>query len=187
MKIVRYAATLGLAMLCLAGAARAGDENTGPMGSAVLAPIVKLPNAGRPLQWVSFPAIADWKTLKMTLSRTACFGNCPSYRVEIAGDGTVRYEGRDHVAVKGEREALISADSVHALYDAFVKADFFWTLGEYRAPVTDFPTYEVTISFDGRTKRVVDYAGKAIGMPKAITELEKAIDDKAETKKWVKG
>jgi hypothetical protein len=52
--------------------------------------------------------------------------------------------------------------------------------------VTDLPTYKVTLSFDGRTKRVVDYAGQMVGLPKVVADLEDAIDKTAGTEKWTR-
>jgi hypothetical protein len=142
--------------------------------------------AVRPAQKIAFPAIADWRTLKIRLERSGCFGTCPIYSVEITGDGTVNYLGERFVAVSGGQTTHISQKAVRDLYDAFVKADFFWTLDEYMGHVTDLPTYKVTLSFDGRTKRVVDYAGQMVGLPKAVADVEDAIDKTAGTEKWTR-
>ncbi len=187
MTLFRGVAAVAAVAICCAGITVAAQDEGGPYGTYVSGPIRKLPNGGRPPKKIPFPAIADWSTLKLTLQRTMCFGTCPAYSVEIGADGTVRYEGTNFVAVVGKHQAHIPADRVRALYDAFVKADFFWTFDEYRARITDLPTYQVSISFDGRTKSVFDYAGQAVGMPKEISELENAIDAAAGTKKWVQG
>ena len=133
------------------------------------------------------PTIRDWKTLRISLKRTECFGTCPVYSVEIMGDGTVRYQGHLYVAKKGAHKAQISQDSVRSLFQKFVAADFFWTLDEYTAWITDQPTYVLKLSFDGHTKTVIDYAGRAACMPGEITDLEQAVDTAAQTSKWVKG
>ena len=142
---------------------------------------------GRPAEKTPFPAIADWGSLKISLERTACYGTCPYYNVEIRGDGTVTYMGVNFVAAKGVRTGHISEQALRRLYDAFAKADFFWTFDDYTAPITDLPTYTITLSYDGRSKTVEDYAGRHVGMPKEITDLEDAIDAAASTGKWIKG
>jgi hypothetical protein len=114
-------------------------------------------------------------------------GRCAVYDVQIDGSGTVRYDGKEFAAVKGPQEAHISADAVHALYDAFAKADFFWTFDSYKALVSDLPAYTMTISFDGQKKTLVDYDGLFAGLPKEVAELEPMIDNVAGTAKWVKG
>ena len=59
-----------------------------------------------------FPEIHDWNTLRITLSRSGCYGKCPTYEVEIHGDGTVLYDGKFDVAAKGKHTAKISHASV---------------------------------------------------------------------------
>ena len=148
-------------------------------------PGYKLAHGGRPPQRVAFPAIRDWHSLKITLRRTMCFGACPSYRVEIDGDGHVAYVGEANVAVKGEAAAQIPRADVRRLYDAFRKAQFFWLYDSYRAPITDLPEYHVGISYDGHSMEVVDYMGTGIGMPHAVVDLEQLIDKVANTQQWI--
>src|SRR5215469_331447 len=63
----------------------------------------------------SFPNIRNWNSLVITLERTACFGSCPDYAVEIRGDGEVHYHGRYCVATKGERSVRVSKNEVERL------------------------------------------------------------------------
>jgi hypothetical protein len=140
----------------------------------------------RPPERVPFPPIVDFHSVTITLSRGPCFGSCPVYRVEIDGDGSVRYQGDRFVGVTGARTAHVRISKVRSLVRAFQKADFFWTFDSYRAPITDLPTYTLAIAFDGRSKQVVDYDGAMRGMPKEIAALEAAIDATAGTDRWVK-
>lgn len=141
----------------------------------------------RPPQQTPFPAIKDWNSLRITLSRGGCFGTCPNYSVEIHGNGVVLFEGREFVAAPGKHRGTISPNAMRVLHDAFRKAQFFWLFDEYSAPVSDNPTYELVISFDGRRKAVSDYAGLAVGMPKETHALEERTDVVAGTEKWVHG
>ena len=50
---------------------------------------------------VLFPKVKDWNSVKITLSRTACYGTCPVYSIELHGDGTVLYSGKSNVAFIG--------------------------------------------------------------------------------------
>ena len=158
------------------------------LSTAAIAATAPPPNhPARPQIRAPFPAIKDWSTLKISLQRSACFGRCPVYDVEIDGDGTVYYDGKNYVAVTGPHEAHISTEAVHALYDAFVMADFFRTFDFYRAPVTDLATYALTIAFDGKQKQVQDYGGRMVNMPPEIAALEDQIDRAAGTAQWVEG
>jgi hypothetical protein len=156
-----------------------------PVKTAAVDPAFNPVTGLRPKVKVPFPPIADWNSLRISLERTPCYGTCPGYSVEIAGDGTVTYMGHHFVAEKGVRSAKIPQAAVRALFEAFVKADFFWSFDEYTAPITDLPTQVVSISFDGHSKSVLDYAGQHEGLPKAIADLEEAIDTAAGTGKWI--
>jgi hypothetical protein len=141
----------------------------------------------RPVNEIPFPPIRDWNSLRITLKRGACFGPCPVYQVQISGDGAVAYRGGQFVASKGKRRSRIASAAVHALFDAFRDAKFYWLFNDYTSSVTDAAGYEVTISFDGQTKTVTDYVGTEVGMPRIVRDLERRVDDVAGTEKWVKG
>lgn len=132
------------------------------------------------------------RNISISLTRTACFGICPSYRVTLEGDGRVRYEGDCFVDVKGVKDYTVDAAEVEKLAKAFEAADFFSLQDEYRAQITDNPTQILTLEIAERTKTVKDYAGRMVGMPEAVTELEKEVDRVANTaplvgeRKWGK-
>jgi ankyrin repeat protein len=137
-------------------------------------------------QRVPFPEIKDWGSLRMTLSRTTCFGECPAYSVEVRGGGTVTYQGKEFVLITGEHHSRISRKQVQQLFAKFRQADYFSLKDEYKASITDSPTKTTSIEFDGRRKQVKDYVGSYVGMPEVVTELEGSFDELAGTKKWVK-
>jgi hypothetical protein len=139
----------------------------------------------RPDRRLPFPAIKDWKTLKITLERGACFGSCPSYTVEIDGDGTVTFNGNGFVASGGEHKSRLPLADVRALVAAFHSADFFWTFDRYDARVMDIPTSAISIAFDGREKDISERDGLMAGMPQAIVDLETLIDKTANTRQWI--
>jgi hypothetical protein len=109
---------------------------------------------------------------RITLERSACFGACPVYTLTIDADGSVTFDGREHVRVKGHRTWRIPADAVSALAREMEQAGFFDMKNRYTAPVTDLPTTLVTLASNGRTKRISDYAGA----PLELTRLEARID-----------
>ncbi|HXY02973.1 MAG TPA: DUF6438 domain-containing protein [Terriglobales bacterium] len=125
---------------------------------------------------IPFPEIHDWNSLRITLRRSACYGICPTYRTEIHGDGTVLYNGEANVGTTGEKKLKISQPSLVQLVDAFRKADYFSLADGYVSGITDMPTYASSISFDGQSKSVLDYVGRSLGMPPAVSNVEEAID-----------
>jgi len=130
-------------------------------------------------------APAQQAPVEIVLSRTACYGFCPDYTVAISGDGTVRYEGRRFVNVVGERTATIPRADVERLLARFDSIGFERLRDQYRAPITDLPTYTIQLTRNGRTKTVADYGGVSAGMPDAVRELQDEIDRVAGTARWV--
>lgn len=118
----------------------------------------------------------------IVLQRTRCFGVCPEYTVWIAGDGSVRYEGRRAVAVIGTRTSQISPLGVQALLDAFERVQFFFLKDRYFGPVSDLPTTYLSLTLGGRSKMVQDY----FGAPRELKELERLVDEIAGTDRWVR-
>jgi len=125
---------------------------------------------------IPFPEIHDWNSLRITLRRSGCYGMCPTYEIEIHGDGTVLYDGAAYVGTTGRRKVKISQPSLVKLVDAFRKADYFSLSDGYVSGVTDMPTSASSISFDGQAKSVLDYLGRSVGMPPAVSDVEEAID-----------
>jgi TonB family protein len=149
----------------------------------------------------AFPAI-DYDTLRIELSRGACFGPCPVYTVSIAGDGTVTYrddsdEGaagavhrifnRNGTLVSGTHRTKIDRAALDGLIEQFRAARFFGLKKEYQASITDSPTYRLRFSTGGQSMEVVDYVGQMIDMPEAVTALEGEVDRVSGSARWVKG
>ncbi|UPG91762.1 DUF6438 domain-containing protein [Luteibacter aegosomaticola] len=140
----------------------------------------------------------------ITLERSMCYGACPAYKVTIHGDGRVHYEGEPGgppraaqqpgdfgpgytVVVGGSHDDRIPSTEISVLLARFRDAGFWDLNDEYKAAVTDVPTYTVTLSNGSRTKSVVDFMGSEVGMPASVTALQDAIDKAAHTDRWTKG
>ena len=95
----------------------------------------------------------------MTLTRTECYGSCPFYELTVFGDGRAVYKGYDNVDYCGEYHGNVSREVVLQLAGLFMKAQYFDLFDRYVLNATDLPTYTTSISFDGKTKSVVDYDG----------------------------
>jgi hypothetical protein len=138
-----------------------------------------------PDQHVPFPEVHDWNSIKITLERTACYGMCPAYKVELHGDGTVLYEGRSSVAVTGIQRASVSQANIVELVKLFEQADYYSLRSEYKSRITDNPTQTTSIEIDGQRKQIVDYVGLYVGMPVSVMKLEEAIDRLSGDARWV--
>ncbi|MDN5781524.1 MAG: ankyrin repeat domain-containing protein [Luteimonas sp.] len=124
--------------------------------------------------------------VRIVLARSGCFGTCPSYLVELRGDGSVRYKGGGFVDVEGEHNYQVPAAEVAALVDSLRAKDLWSMQPSYRAGITDNPTYELVIDMGGQVRRIEDYVGAMAGMPAAISEFEDEVDKIARSANWVK-
>ncbi len=118
------------------------------------------------------------------LSRSGCFGTCPSYKVDAYGDGRAIYAGDGFVDVVGKHEYRIPPENVHKLLESLKEKDIWSLRSSYEAGVTDNPTFEIVIELGGQTRHIVDYVGQMAGMPRAISEFEDEIDEAASSKCW---
>jgi hypothetical protein len=124
------------------------------------------------------------------LQRTSCFGPCPIYTVAIDARGTVTYEGERAVRVVGRRTAQIAPSQVAGLLARAEGIRFFQMRDAYRViqnpdgtvgVVSDLPTKFVTVTVNGRAKKIEDY----VAAPDALADFEREIDAVAGTKRWV--
>src|ERR1700679_635735 len=110
----------------------------GVMAPASPEPLVidlpQVPNGGYQAAEIPFPSIIDPSTLRMTFERGHCVWGCPSYRVEIRGDGSVLFDGDEGVVIAGPHRTTIPKASVDRLLALFRKTRFFSLLDEYSAP-----------------------------------------------------
>ncbi|MES2445380.1 MAG: DUF6438 domain-containing protein [Pseudomonadota bacterium] len=140
-----------------------------------------------PVTRVPFPEVRR-EAVTIRLERDGlCFGLCDRYSVTIAGDGSVRFAGDGRVLVDGERLYAIPVARVDALIAQFRAGDFWSLDADYDAPISDSPTFTLTFSAGGRSKTVADHVGQLVGMPDIVRTLERAVDQAAETDRWVRG
>jgi hypothetical protein len=139
-----------------------------------------------PLIHMSAPAVRPDSNVTIKLRRTVCYGRCPSYQVSVTTRGIV-FEGDAFVSALGRHSDTADPHAVRELAKKFVAADFYSMNDEYRAGVTDNPTYILSISIDDHKKEVVDYVGSWVGMPAVITRLEDDVDSFAQTQRWIEG
>jgi ankyrin repeat protein len=139
-----------------------------------------------PTHHVNPPAIRSDSKVSITLSRSGCYGTCPSYSVTVSTDG-VAFDGGGFVVASGKHTDKMDPDAVRDLARKFVAADFYSMDDRYFASVTDCPTYVLSISIDGQKKEVLDYVGQWEGMPAVIVDLQNEVDSFADTERWIKG
>jgi hypothetical protein len=110
----------------------------------------------------------------ITLERTGCYGECPTYTLAISADGTVIFSGFYAVTIDGvsrwKRSGVIrsriSQEQQHQLIAEFEKANYFSLQDSYRDARDGCPTYATdsssaytSIQINGRKKSVEHYLG----------------------------
>ena len=139
-----------------------------------------------PKKHVLPPLLSPNSKVSISLQRSGCYGTCPSYTVTVGTSG-IAFDGGFYVVARGKHTVGTDAKKVRDLAKYFVTADFYSMDDKYVAPVTDNPTYILSIDIDGHAKKVVDYVGEWEGMPAVISELESEVDAFAGTERWIHG
>jgi hypothetical protein len=91
----------------------------------------------------------------ISFERTACFGTCPSYVMQVYADGRVAYEGRRFVTIEGKKDLKLPAAAVTDMLQQARNAHFETFEKTYSSGVTDVPSTILTIRQpDGNLKKV---------------------------------
>jgi hypothetical protein len=94
------------------------------------------------------PDLEADEDLEISLRKTSCLGNCPSYSVRITGNGSVTYEGLN------KESADISQDKVQRLLDKFYEEDFF-KMKESKHEMTDDSDTVISLEASGYSKSLL--------------------------------
>ena len=124
------------------------------------------------------------RTVSIVMERSACFGRCPVYRLELNDSGKVVYQGRGFVKERGPREASVSVEDVQALAKEIESAGYFTLRDNYPPDATDHATVVTVVTIDRKTKRIEHNLGSR-SAPAALEELYRRIDEVAGAKEWV--
>lgn len=130
----------------------------------------------------------------ITLERGPCFGTCPIYKVTVASGGAVSFDGFNFVKTKGKATAQINPEEFKRLVNEFETIKFSSLDDKYEPgspgcgpAVTDMPYVRTSIQMNGKTKSVSHYHGcRDSEVLRALSGLERKIDEIAGTEKWVK-
>lgn len=101
----------------------------------------------------------DLTSATLRLSRGLCYGMCPSYTVVIHGNGVVEYTGFHYVRVRGKQTGTINQQQMRNILQRLHDVNFINLDDRAFAWCFDTPSVAVTLSVDGKTKRVTSDAG----------------------------
>jgi len=134
----------------------------------------------------SLPIPIDYDSVRMRLERLGCEGRCPGYSITILGNGTVTYEGHAYVKVSGIQQTQISKAAVIQLVERFREANFGSALPHYLGAYDGGATV-LQLHVNGKSFQVIDESGLRVGIPTAILNLEQAVDETVQSRRWVWG
>ncbi len=90
------------------------------------------------------------------MDRTACFGRCPVYSVEVYDNGLVRYNGKQFTEYSGIYEKNLGAAQAKAVLNDFAKYRVDTCKNLYENRITDVPGIYFTITINGKQKEIAN-------------------------------
>lgn len=106
----------------------------------------------------------------ISMERTACFGTCPHYIIEIYESGLVRYSGRTFADPKGVYEKDMDKAMIQKLFSDFeaYRAD---TCSEvYPLMIADLPGLKFIIKYENNKTKTIQNAHFGPGFLKTLAE-----------------
>ena len=120
-------------------------------------------------------------TMTLSIERTSCFGNCPVYTVTLDADGTVSWQGKEHVTQKGPATAQVDSAAARSMIEKFRSMGFWALCARYDRITTDVATALTTLRIGADQKSVND---RADGAPDWLRELNREMELLVDTHRW---
>jgi TonB family protein len=127
---------------------------------------------------IATPSEAILATDSVTLSRSGCYGTCPSYEVTLYGNGRVRWKGDGFVEAVGERNYQIEPTIAEKVLHRFRSPEVLGLCGDYSQSVTDSASSMTAIAVSNARKTIHDYASSS---PVWFRQLQTELDSAAQT------
>ena len=126
----------------------------------------------------------DDKNLFLSLERTPCYGECPSYKLNIFTDGDALYEGRLFVEKEGMYIGEVSGKTMKRISSLAEEIGFFEMDDKYVDEyITDVPSTIVTLVIEGKRKTI---RSNSFQTPKELINFHNFIDEMTEDANWQK-
>ena len=114
------------------------------------------------------------ESFKFSMERTACFGQCPIYKVRITDDGTLVFDGQKFVQPEGKHKVRVSPEDMAKLKKMLIDINYLALADKYDTEyITDIPS-TITVLYRGlqEEKQVLNRHNG----PAKLKELETFID-----------
>ena len=110
-------------------------------------------------------------TLKVEISRGACFGTCPIYTMSIDNDRLVKYNGKRFVEQQGTFEWYMDRADFKELERLLSQKEFLKS-AEYNLRAQDLPLTSLSIYTENDTILIKHKGGIPLGLKQNIKALE---------------
>ena len=132
-------------------------------------------------------------SLVMSLERGPCRGRCPVYRVDVYGDGKVRFDGKQYVGTIGAQNGTAPAAAVQDLLrtiqnSEFSSVDTSFVMGSAACGqyMPDLPMSKLSAKL-GTQMKTVHHDPGCRNAPRFLRTLEAQVDSVARTARWIAG
>lgn len=116
------------------------------------------------------------------INRTPCFGYCAEYTLKVYDSGYCTYEGKSNVENIGKYESWVDSGILQKIKDLADEAGYFELGDEYDDMVTDLPTTNTCLDFDGKHKKIKN----RYMAPQELNDFEDAFDALFKDVEWKK-
>lgn len=110
---------------------------------------------------------------QIVMDRTACFGTCPTYRLEVNKDGKVIFKSWAFTEYEGTYEKKFAPEKVAALFKQFDDYKVDTCAEEYTSLIADVPGIMYYIQYPKKEKKIMN----AHFGPEFLNMLAKETDD----------
>ena len=111
--------------------------------------------------------------ISVTMRRTACYGRCPDYTIEINNDGSAIYTGRRFVTDSGTFIKNIGVAKAMEVIDQFNAYKVDTCKNVYYNRISDLPGLIITVKYTDSTKTIRN----AHFGPNYLQQLATAMDE----------
>lgn len=146
--------------------------------------VMMVPPERPPTRHVPFPD-TEGQAVSITLERAGMYDPYGIYSVTLDSDGDIDFCGPGFVKAPGRQRSRISRPAFDALIQEFREADFFSLDDRYISNTAESEDIHLRVRIGNQEKTVMDAGGREVGMPAVIRNLQKAVDEAAETSRWV--
>jgi hypothetical protein len=102
--------------------------------------------------------IADFRFERISVSTSRCFGKCPVFKMRVNADGSAEYEAILYNDKSGTFVGKVRKEGLKAMADLLGYLALDRLNGQYNEDWTDDQTIDIEIVYNGRAKKVSDYA-----------------------------